>query len=71
MVLMYLLLKGLCAIGEPAGVGLDSAYTMMVILVDGSGGDGTEGGRNRGSERLDGVQTIVIFCGTPEPPNEV
>jgi len=47
---------------------------MIVILVDGSGGDGTEGGRNRGSERLDGVQTIlrrVIFRGTPETLNEV
>ena len=47
---------------------------MVAELIDGSRQDRTEGGRNGGSEGLDGVQTIlpcVRFRGTPEPLNEV
>jgi len=71
---MYLFLKGLGTVGEPARVGIDSTYTMVIELVDSGGGDGMEGGWNGSSERLDGVQTIlpcVIFRGTPKPFNEV
>ena len=74
MVLMYLFLKRLCNIGEPALVGLNSTYTMVVVLVDGSRGDGTEGSRNGGSERLEGVLAIlpsVILRDTPEPLDKV
>ena len=59
MALMYLFLKRLCTIGEPALVGLNSTYTMVVILLDGSRGAGTEGSRNGGSERLNGYLTIL------------
>ena len=67
---MYLFLKRLCTIGEPALVGLNGTYTMVIVLVDGSRRDGTEGGRNRGSKRLQGILAIlssVILRGTPEP----
>ena len=67
---MYLFLKRLCTIGEPALVGLNGTYTMVIVLVDGSRQDGTESGRNRGSKRLQGILAIlssVILRGTPEP----
>ena len=47
---------------------------MVVELIDGSRRDRTEGGRNGGSEGLDGVQAIlpcVMFRGAPEPLDEV
>ena len=71
---MYLLLERLSAVGEPARVGLYGTYAMVIKFVDRSGDDGTEGGRNGGSEGLDGVQAIlpcVMFRGAPEPLDEV
>ena len=50
MVLVYLFLKGLGAVNEPARVGIDGTYTMVVKLVDSGRGNLTEGGRNGGSE---------------------
>ena len=51
---------------------------MVAELIDGSRQDRTEGGRNGGSEGLDGVCTYVqailpcvMFRGAPEPLDEV